>query len=262
MALGETAPYATIILALLVLGVYFYYSNGTLYLPEGFVSQYSASQAGPLGLVTHLFVHVGIIHLLGNLLPLIAFAWFFEKRSKSPQHTLVIFLTSGIIAGLLFVLLNPNSFLVGASAGVAGLIGACIVSKPRSTIVLLIVVPLATTLIAFPIADSARETQLNAFVQQTNVLQSQVEQLTVQNKTAEAAAANQSLQETRAKLEQTTTGVEREKTTPSDTLVHAIGVLFGIVYVRYARRDLWQYGKQDFLLLGMQMRDALGLGKR
>ncbi len=87
-------------------------------------------------LVTHLFLHAGLFHLLANLL----FLWLAMSSLESVWgrwFTLAWFVVGGIVAGafqLLFMGAVPLSPAVGASGAVAALMGAYLVRFVRSRI--------------------------------------------------------------------------------------------------------------------------------
>ena len=72
-----------------------------------------------------MFVHVGWLHLLGNLLYLWAFGHGVEAALGWPRF-LALYLVAGCAAGLAQVLVTPTSTVpaVGASGAIAGLLGA------------------------------------------------------------------------------------------------------------------------------------------
>jgi membrane associated rhomboid family serine protease len=77
-----------------------------------------------VGLLTHMFLHVGWLHLLGNLLFLYLSAPFLED-AWGPRFFAGFYLASGIVAGSFFALRYPglDAPLVGASGAVAGVMG-------------------------------------------------------------------------------------------------------------------------------------------
>jgi membrane associated rhomboid family serine protease len=90
-------------------------------------------------LLTSMFLHGGIAHLLGNML----FLWIFGDNVEDFYGHfpyLLFYLFCGIGAGLLHVLFNWNSMLpsLGASGAISGVMGAYLVLYPRSQILTLI----------------------------------------------------------------------------------------------------------------------------
>lgn len=81
-------------------------------------------------LVASMFLHAGILHLLGNLIALLAFSLHFEERVGGRRY-MVIYLASGLAGTIFQVAMTHLSggvadagVLVGASGAVAGVIGA------------------------------------------------------------------------------------------------------------------------------------------
>ncbi len=79
-------------------------------------------------LLSHMFVHIGWFHLLGNLFIFYLGAGPIEDVWGRPLFA-VFFLSAGIFAGLFFVAAYPHSTLpmVGASGAVSGVVGAFLI---------------------------------------------------------------------------------------------------------------------------------------
>lgn len=94
-----------------------------------------------LTLVTALFIHASLWHLLGNGLFLVIFGVPAE-RVIGAWRLLALFFIGGALANLAASLLmgSPERLIVGASGGISALIGAYLVLFPRAR--LGIVVPL------------------------------------------------------------------------------------------------------------------------
>ena len=73
----------------------------------------------PWTIVTYMFLHGGLMHLLFNMLGLYFFGARVEDRLGSRRFTTLYFL-SGVTGALLSFFLSPGAALVGASAGVYG----------------------------------------------------------------------------------------------------------------------------------------------
>jgi rhomboid family protein len=110
-----------------------------------------------LPFVTHMFIHGGLLHLIGNLWFLFIFGDDVEGRLGSGRY-LVFYLVCGILAAALHVAVTPHAWpgaplagfssplevpMVGASGAIAGVLGAYVVWFPRarvSTLVLIFIV--------------------------------------------------------------------------------------------------------------------------
>lgn len=154
-------PFASLLLSFLLIGTYYSLSNGTFYIPDDYIRTLGFQlYSQPLGFLPHMFIHVGILHLIGNLLPLVFFALLLESALSSID-VLLIFFSSGIVSGFLFSLLNTNSYLVGASAAISGLMAGATALKPKKALVLLICLPLVLMLLFFPLFQFLSRTILN-----------------------------------------------------------------------------------------------------
>lgn len=103
---------------------------------QGFIEQnlvfsYDNLQAGRVWtLVTAIFVHGSIAHLLGNMLFLFVFGNTLEKQIGSNAH-LAVFFTGGLTAFLLSVpFFPPNEGMIGASAAIFTLAAAVMLTRP------------------------------------------------------------------------------------------------------------------------------------
>lgn len=75
-------------------------------------------------LLTSMFIHMNIIHLLGNMFFLTVFGLRAEELFSLPEYLATYFL-SGLTGNLLTMLLGPNIVSAGASGAIFGLFGAC-----------------------------------------------------------------------------------------------------------------------------------------
>lgn len=90
-----------------------------------------SSQSPVWSYVTYSFLHGDITHLLGNMIFLVPFCAIVEEKIGSLK-TFLLYLVSVAAAGGAWVLLNETpSPLVGASGGVAAMMGASMVLRPH-----------------------------------------------------------------------------------------------------------------------------------
>ena len=83
-------------------------------------------------LVTALFLHGGVFHLVGNML----FLWVFGDNVEDAMGTgrfVAFYLASGVAASLAFCAMAPGSEspLIGASGAVSGVVAAYLLLYPR-----------------------------------------------------------------------------------------------------------------------------------
>ncbi len=86
-------------------------------------------------LVTHMFLHGGLLHILGNML----FLWVFGDNLEDQMgHVgfLAFYLACGVLAALAQVVTEPYSTvpMVGASGAIAGVMGGYLLLFPRARI--------------------------------------------------------------------------------------------------------------------------------
>ncbi len=86
-------------------------------------------------LFTSMFIHGGLLHILGNML----YLWIFgDNVEDSMGHLkfLIFYLACGVIAAYSQVMINPNSTvpIVGASGAIAGVLGAYLMLFPYARV--------------------------------------------------------------------------------------------------------------------------------
>jgi membrane associated rhomboid family serine protease len=102
-------------------------------------------------LVTAMFLHGGILHLLGNML----FLWIFGTNVEDATSRIrfpVYYLLGGLTAVGLQIAMDPGSTVptVGASGAIAAVLGGYILLYPRARVVTLVFVIVFFTLIELP----------------------------------------------------------------------------------------------------------------
>ena len=108
-------------------------------------------QAAILPLVTSMFLHGGLVHIVGNML----FLWICGDNVEDFYGhftSLLFYRVCGIGAGLLHVLFNWNSTLpsLGASGAISGVMGAYLILYPRArilTLVFIFLIPVPAVII-------------------------------------------------------------------------------------------------------------------
>lgn len=118
--------------------------------PEWF-GGHAPFQLAFLPLLTSMFLHSGIAHILGNML----FLWIFGDNVEDfygHGPYLFFYLICGISSGLAHIVFNLHSTLpaVGASGAISGVMGAYLLLYPRSrilTLVFIFLVPIPAVFI-------------------------------------------------------------------------------------------------------------------
>ncbi|PRY25469.1 membrane associated rhomboid family serine protease [Aliiruegeria haliotis] len=99
------------------------------------------AQADLHSYLTSMFLHGGVLHLLGNML----FLWIFGDNLEDMMGHLgflVFYLASGIAAGVFHVAFSPGSMVptVGASGAIAGVMGGYLLLFPRARVDILLII--------------------------------------------------------------------------------------------------------------------------
>lgn len=89
----------------------------------------------PTSLVTHMFLHGGWLHLLGNLFFFYLLGPFVEDVWGRKWFA-AFYLTAGVFSGLMFTVNYPHLYrpLIGASGAIAGVMGAFVILHGRTKI--------------------------------------------------------------------------------------------------------------------------------
>ena len=99
-------------------------------------------------LLTHMFLHGGWLHLIGNLLYLWIFGDNVEDRFGSVQY-LIFYVLCGIVAAIGQGLIAPGP-MVGASGAIAGVLGAYLFLSPTARISTLVFLGFFITIVELP----------------------------------------------------------------------------------------------------------------
>lgn len=104
-------------------------------------------------LLTSMFLHGGLLHLLGNML----YLWIFGDNvedAMGPLRFIVFYLLCGLAAAFAQIAVNPVSSIpmVGASGAIAGILAAYFMLYPRARVLTLVPLFFFLRLVAVPAA--------------------------------------------------------------------------------------------------------------
>ncbi len=104
-----------------------------------------------LPVVTSMFLHGGLAHLLGNMIFLAVFGDNVEDRLGHARF-LLFYLAGGGVATAAFVALQPSATvpLVGASGAIAAVLGAYLICFPRARVLTIVPFPLYLLALLIP----------------------------------------------------------------------------------------------------------------
>src|SRR6266851_3781500 len=106
--------------------------------PDSFAHRsdiFGASIRPAMTIITSMFLHGGVWHVVGNMLYLFIFGAAVEYRMGASRYAAFYF-ASGIAAALATILIAPESRVpvIGASGAIAGVLGAYFIFYPRGRI--------------------------------------------------------------------------------------------------------------------------------
>ncbi len=87
----------------------------------------------PWTLLSAIFVHVNLGHLVQNMTALLIFGSFLERVIK-PSRWLLIYFASGVAGNMAGLIFYPGSMSLGASGAIMGLVGALTILRPKATV--------------------------------------------------------------------------------------------------------------------------------
>jgi membrane associated rhomboid family serine protease len=99
-------------------------------------------------LLTHMFVHGGWLHVIGNMVYLWVFGDNVEDRLGSGKY-LVFYILCGIAAAIGQGIVQPEP-MVGASGAIAGVLGAYVVMFPTARVSTLVFLGIFITILQLP----------------------------------------------------------------------------------------------------------------
>src|ERR1051325_9103556 len=144
----RTVPYVTVVLIVANVAVFLYELN-LLMRSEGALREFINQMAmfprqvtSELGIravrsiFTSMFLHGGILHLVGNML----YLWVFGNNVEDSMGHFrfgVFYLLTGVAAAIAQIMVSPNSIVptLGASGAIAGVLGAYLLLHPRARVV-------------------------------------------------------------------------------------------------------------------------------
>jgi membrane associated rhomboid family serine protease len=103
-----------------------------------YIPRYALTE--PWTIITYMFLHGGFMHLLFNMLGVFFFGPRVEQRLGSTRF-IVMYLIAGITGAVAQSIFAPNSAMVGASAGVFGIMMAYAIFWPRDQVMIWGVLP-------------------------------------------------------------------------------------------------------------------------
>ena len=247
----------TLILSLSLVLIYSCLSKSFLFIPTKVLLLLGFNLANPFGLLTYSFIHISPMHLIGNLILLLSVGFIAEQKLSSKEY-FGIYLIAGASAALVYGLLFPKNYLVGASAAISSLLAIAFVVDIKKTLVAIIIASISISLISAPVHSFTmikyEQLQNKQSQAQEKIIQinSEIKKAVAQNQTSKAEQLNKTKQSQVKQFNETSTqalvineGIKREEHAKTSPLVHLTGAFIGLGYLFLFRRKLiWEIPSQ------------------
>lgn len=250
-------PWATAALVALIAAFYFALSGGSSYVtPLSRLYPLGVSGYNLIGAITYAFVHIGLKHLIGNMIALAAFGAILEQRLRG-THVIAMFVVAGLASGLAYALMHPDIWVVGASAGIAGLLAASFVADTNRALVALVAVMVLVPNVVLPATDIALDSAERAKL--LDAARAQLELSRIGELIAQGNYTNETLEQ-QAQLQREYEGAVgsrqslaegrgTEAATPASLEIHAIGAAVALAF-------LWVFDRSAFTQFAKRVRKA------
>lgn len=93
------------------------------------------------GIISHMFAHISMAHLLMNMIVLFFLGTIVETRYRTLKYALLYF-GCGLIAAVTQAVVAPAGYLLGASGAIAGVMGAFVRHYPKVRLYLYGILPI------------------------------------------------------------------------------------------------------------------------
>ena len=227
---------ASILIALSILLFYLILSEGNYFILPDKLMALGFNLSNLHNIFSFIIIHTGYLHLLVNLLSFIVFAILVEL-SLSSIDVILIFLLSQIGAALVFCFLNPDKTLIGASAGISGLVAVAIALKPVKAIIAMVLVVAALLLIFFPATNYSFDIHKQNILNEQTSIERDLNLAVALGDVNAAIDLNRTLQQSRERIVEMKEGEIVQKQTKTDFWIHGYGAFFGVLYIFLFRRN-------------------------
>ena len=203
--------------------------------PTGFptdaiLTRFALSASQPWNLAGYWMLHLGLFHLVSNLVGLLAIGLVLEKVLGSSDYWL-IFGLGAATSGIVYLVVSPSASLAGASGGIAALIAASMMVKPLETIRNLAVGAVLVALILQPLLVLTVENSLHSIQRQKDSLQPQIEQAHQNNRPTQERQLQEQFNQLDSSQKTIQTSALQDYYKPAIWLPHAIGALAGSLFI-------------------------------
>ncbi len=93
----------------------------------------STYSSRPYTIITSIFTHASLSHLIFNMVALIPYGFILESRVGTKDY-LKLFFIAGVMANVVGLIVYNGAYILGASAAIMGVIGALAVIMPKMNV--------------------------------------------------------------------------------------------------------------------------------
>jgi len=232
-------------IVLVIFLAYLVLSGGGYFIPAEKIVSMGFGLSQPHNIFSFLLVHTGYVHLLANIVSIAVFAVLVERVLGS-RATVFIFLFAQYGAAVVFSVLNPNTVLVGASAGASGLMAAGLALRPARGVAAIVILLIAMNMVFIPLSSAVLEQHKEGIAAEELGLGSQIDEAVERGDDEAATALNKSLMEGRERMRGIEAGELMQEKTPTDFWIHGYAAFFGVLYLFAFRREKLGEGVGEF----------------
>ncbi len=224
------------LIALVLSGAYAFLSNFSVYIKQEVLLAFSFSVERIHNIFSYLLVHTGFSHLAVNIVSGAAFAIVVESVLGFAD-TIAIFVVSGVLTAVAFTVINPNTALIGASAGVSGLLGASFFLDPKKAIWGIVLSLAAASLVIAPVSFQGVETAGASIDSSMSVALQEQSAALAEGNLNNAKLAEEKIHKIQKQEQEFAVSRNFEIETKTDFWIHGYGAVFGCLYVLIFRRE-------------------------
>jgi len=225
---------ATLLIAIALTMGYLWLSQGSLFVDKNTLVSLAFSLNQPLNIMSYMLTHMSLWHLAVNVFSLLLFASIVESN-LGPGDVLGIFLFSGMTTVALFVLINPGTTLMGASAGVWGLMSSAFVLDARKAFASLGIL-LALFLLVFPATTVAIEAYREGLNQKNLEYGEQLREAVSSGKEKAIAEASEKKKVVEKEVREFSESKQFASEAEVDPFLHTYAGIMGLAFLAIFRR--------------------------
>ncbi|MBU1120588.1 MAG: rhomboid family intramembrane serine protease [archaeon] len=240
---------ATIFLALIIYLSFIYLSEGKPFIPSETIIALSFSFYSLGNFLFYMLIHSSIFHLTVNLVSLIAFALIVENKLKW-KDCIALFFFAGILTAISYGLIHTDTILIGASAGVSGLIVGAFLLDPKKTFIAAILIVVLLSFVFIPSAQTTLISYSEKIEQKSTKIAEDINKAIEKGDTNKAVDLNRQFTEVKKEIKEFKKAEELRLEVEVDPWIHGYGAVFGIIYLFAFRRKKLQKEMKSYLPSG------------